>query len=81
MSLIPLELRERIDAFGQCVNSDWNIHKIDTGMACKKNRNKKRLEIVVLHRTGLDLYMFNGKVLETFHSCLMSVLFVSYVHF
>lgn len=44
MFLKPLELCERIDAFGQCANLVTNIHKTGIGMACKKNRNMKRLE-------------------------------------
>lgn len=54
MSLKPLELRERIDAFGQCVNLMMNTHRIGIGMACKKNRNKKRLENVLLEIANLD---------------------------
>lgn len=55
MSLKPLELRERIDAFGQCVNLMTNIRKTGIGTACKKNRNKKRLENVVLQMASLGL--------------------------
>lgn len=49
-----MELHEQIDAFALCENLVMNIHRTGTGMACKKNRNKKRLEIVVLQMASLE---------------------------